>query len=360
MSKCHKRWNKERSSLCLRQLEEALCCAVNAFGNNCQQGKVFSFWFSWAWGLKDMKLSQVIINTPATCTRWDHWSQWHRPWCLGNTLSNGPAISPQHHTPLTSLQQGFLHLFIWMLDSPESVYTENHDSPLVASTRNWKRTGHMMARTQCPGKGLDHSIQCVCYGNKGIVSPGEGRQGEKMLFHSWRYLKCLKPSDRVVACCADRSQHVDMTCITTAKRFPKTREKVSILSAGLTLLSNALMLNQSNWVWAQQNQWDHCQVQCQTHTRLQACPRDFHTILCELKSWMFSFSFCRKSCCICFLSAYLEHSENPQSISHVKITCVSLINIWKLLMLYRKYCLSSSFLSAQESKHSLAESWKLL
>lgn len=251
-SKCHKRWNKERSSLCLRQLEEALCCAVNAFGNNCQQGKVFSFWFSWAWGLKDMKLSQVIINTPATCTRWDHWSQWHRPWCLGNTLSNGPAISPQHHTPLTSLQQGFLHLFIWMLDSPESVYTENQYSPLVASTRNWKRTGHMMARTQCPGKGLDHSIQCVCYGNKGIVSPGEGRQGEKMLFHSWRYLKCLKPSDRVVACCADRSQHVDMTCITTAKRFPKTREKVSILSAGLTLLSNALMLNQSNWVWAQQ------------------------------------------------------------------------------------------------------------
>lgn len=115
-----------------------------------------------------------------------------------------------------------------------------------------KEDRYMMARTQCPGKGLDHSIQCVCYGNKGIVSPGEGRQGEKMLFHSWRYLKCLKPSDRVVACCADRSQHVDMTCITTAKRFPKTREKVSILSAGLTLLSNALMLNQSNWVWAQQ------------------------------------------------------------------------------------------------------------
>lgn len=63
MSKCHKRWNKERSSLRLRQLEEALCCAANAFGNNRQQGKVFSFWFSWAWGLQDMKLSQVIINT---------------------------------------------------------------------------------------------------------------------------------------------------------------------------------------------------------------------------------------------------------------------------------------------------------
>lgn len=74
---------------------------------------------------------------------------------------------------------------------------------------------------------------------------------------------------------------------------------------------------------------------------------------------MFSFSFCRKSCCICPLSACLECWEDPQSISHVKITCVSLmcINIWKLLMLYRKYCLGSSFLTAQESKHSLAEPW---
>lgn len=35
---------------------------------------------------------------------------------------------------------------------------------------------------------------------------------------------------------------------------------------------------------------------------------------------------------------------------HVSLMC---INIWKLLMLYRKYCPGSSFLKAQESKHSL-------
>lgn len=39
---------------------------------------------------------------------------------------------------------------------------------------------------------------------------------------------------RAVACCADRSQHVYMTCITTTNQFPEGREKVSILSAGLT------------------------------------------------------------------------------------------------------------------------------
>lgn len=46
-------------------------------------------------------------------------------------------------------------------------------------------------------------------------------------------------------------------------------------------------------------------------------------------------------------------------MSHVNITCVSLmfINIWKLLMLYRKHCLGSRFLTAQESKNSLAEPW---
>lgn len=108
-----------------------------------------------------------------------------------------------------------------------------------------------MARTQCPGEELDHSIHCVLWEQGDCIS-WEGRQGEETLFHSWRYLKYLKPCDRVVVCCADRSQHVDMTCITTAKRFPKRKEKASILSAGLTLLSNALMLNQSNWVWAQQ------------------------------------------------------------------------------------------------------------
>lgn len=125
----------------------------------------------------------------------------------------------------TQLTAAGLPLFTWMLYSPEWVYTQNQESPIVASTRNWKRIGHMMARTQCHGEEQDHSIQCVFYGNKGTVSPGEGRQGEKMLFHSWRYLKYLKPSDRVVACCADRSQYVDMTCITAAKRFPKRKRK---------------------------------------------------------------------------------------------------------------------------------------
>lgn len=205
VSKCHRRWNKERSSLRLRQLEEALRCAVNAFGNNRRQGKVFFFWLSWAWGLQDMKLSQVIINTPATCTRWDYWSHSHGPWCLGSTPSNGPAISLHHHAPHTSLHQGSPCLFIRMLNSPEGVYTLNQQSPIVASTRNWKGTSQMMAKTQCPGEEMDHSIQCVCYGNKGIVFSGEGIQGEKMIFHSWRYLKYLKPSNRMVVCYADRS-----------------------------------------------------------------------------------------------------------------------------------------------------------
>lgn len=101
MSKCHRRWKKERSSLRLRQLEEAPRCAENAFRNNCQQGKVFSFWLSHVWGLQDMKLWQVIIHTPATCTRWDYWSHSHGPWCLGRThpMAQPSLFTAMHHTP---------------------------------------------------------------------------------------------------------------------------------------------------------------------------------------------------------------------------------------------------------------------
>lgn len=177
VSKCHRRWNKERSSLRLRQLEEALRCAVNAFGNNHQQGKAFSFWLSWAWGLQDMKLSHVIINTPAACTRWDYWSHSHGPWCLGSTPSNGPAISFHHHEPHTSVHQDSLCLFIWMLNFPEGVYTLKQESPIVASSRNWKENKSRDGKNTMPwwGAGPQHPV-CVLWEQGDCISWG-GKTG---------------------------------------------------------------------------------------------------------------------------------------------------------------------------------------
>ena len=102
-SKCQESWKKERSSLRLSQPEEAPSHALNAFGNKHRQGKVISLWLSSASGLEDMKLSHTIINTPATCTRWDYWRQWECPQHSGGTPSNSLGIRPHYHAPYTSL-----------------------------------------------------------------------------------------------------------------------------------------------------------------------------------------------------------------------------------------------------------------
>lgn len=226
MSKCHEKWNKERSSLHLRQLEEALRCAVKALGNNGWQGKVFSSWLSRAWGLRDMKLSQAIINTPATCTRWDYWSQGQSlsVWGAPHPMAQTSLFITMHHTSHCSTAPSVY------MDAPLS-WTSLHTKPGVSYCclhQKLKENRSHDGKNTMPwwGAGPQHPV-CAMWTSRLYLL---GRED------SWRYLKYLKPSDRVVACCADRSQHVDMTCITTAKRFPKRKEKASILSAGLTLL----------------------------------------------------------------------------------------------------------------------------
>lgn len=150
-----------------------------------------------------------------------------------------------------------------------------------------------------------------------------------------------------------------MTCITTAKRFPKRKERASIFSAGLTLLSNALMLNQSNWVWAQQKSMGSLSSpMSNTHT-LKNLPKRFSYYPLWTKISNVFIEFLQKVLLYLPFISILECCENPQSTSSVEFTCVSLmcINIWKLLMLYRKYCLGSSFLTAQESKLPGKASW---
>lgn len=81
-----------------------------------------------------------------------------------------------HHTPHCS---GASSIYLYgcsvLLNEPR----HQNRIPLLLPPPETER-GPMLARTCCPGEELDHSTQCVCYGNKGIVSPGEGRWGEKI------------------------------------------------------------------------------------------------------------------------------------------------------------------------------------
>lgn len=130
-----------------------------------------------SWGLQDMKLSQVIINTPA---RWDYWSQWQSLGVWGAPHPTGQHLSSPACT--THLPAGRLPLFVYM------------DASLFPNKSTHKSIGHLLFLHQKLKENLHNHCQ----------------------------------------------------------KLPKREEKASMLSAGLTLLSNVLMLNQSNWVWAQQ------------------------------------------------------------------------------------------------------------
>ena len=185
-SKCQESW-KKKSSLCLSQTEEAPSCTMNAFGNKHWQGKVISLWLSSASGLEDAKLSHAIINTPATCTRSTPLKAMR--WAL--VLRGHPTQWPRHlfsppcTTHLTAaVLPSFIHVdgqLSWM-----SIRTKI-GFPYCCLHQKLKERSHAGKNT-LPwwGAGSQHPV-CVLR-NQWILSPGEGRWGEKMLFNSWRYL----------------------------------------------------------------------------------------------------------------------------------------------------------------------------
>lgn len=243
-SKCQESWKEESSSLCLRQPEEAPSRTVNAFGNKHQQGKVISLWLSSASGLEDTKLSHTITNTPATCTKWDYWRQ--RDWApaFGGHPIQWPGHFPSPPCTINRTAAGlppFIYIdtqFSWtsllfLHQKPKEIPCRQEQFALVRS--------QITASSVC------------AMGTRRLYFLGRGDRVRRWSFIAEGILETSASTwHRVVAFCVDRSQCVDMTCITTANRFPEGKEAASILSEGLTLLSCTLMLNQSNWVSAQQ------------------------------------------------------------------------------------------------------------
>lgn len=97
---------------------------------------------------------------------------------------SGHLSSPtMHHTPHCS---GASSIYLYGCSTLLNEPMHQNSIPLLSPAPENGR-GPMLGIICCPGEELDHSIQCMCYGNKGIVSPGERRRGE-MLFYSWGYL----------------------------------------------------------------------------------------------------------------------------------------------------------------------------
>lgn len=118
-TKCQDSWKKKRSSLHLRQPEEASSRVVNAFGNKHQQGKVISL---------------VVISfgarrhEAATCHH-QHTCNMHQIGLLKATrqaLAFGGAPHPMVRASLLTTMHltaaGLPPFIIWMLNSPEQAY----------------------------------------------------------------------------------------------------------------------------------------------------------------------------------------------------------------------------------------------